>query len=244
MTGGFPRPHPLPPGPLDGRHVRLEWFDEGRHLMPFWERLEGTDPAAFFAPMGWPNVRTPKDLAKMLRVLRGGAPTFIPAWRVDRRWRYAKERQGAVWAQIDRKTGTVFGIMGTHRADPEEGRIGLGPTLRRTGPFRKANREGYLVMLDAIFEAGWYRCEIEVSAGNAASLAVTRRGGYFEEGLHRGRLTPAGRIDMTRFSLLAPEWPRYREAFVASLADGNFDADGRQIRSIADILAERGGPLG
>jgi RimJ/RimL family protein N-acetyltransferase len=124
------------------------------------------------------------------------------------------------------------------RTDPVHGTIEVGgisysPRLKRT---RAGTEAMYLMMRRAFDELGYRRYEWKCDSLNAASRAAALRYGFEYEGTFRQVIVYKGRSrDTAWFSILDGEWPRVRAAFETWLADDNFDASGRQRRSLADI---------
>ncbi|MBM2574957.1 GNAT family N-acetyltransferase [Jannaschia sp. Os4] len=127
----------------------------------------------------------------------------------------------ASWLRIDRPNGVV-----------EIGHIALSPRLRRT----RAATEALHLMIDAPFAAGFRRVEWKCNARNAGSRRAAARLGFGYEGTFRQHMVIKGRNrDSAWFSILDAEWPRLRAAHRAWLDDANFDADGRQRRSLSEM---------
>jgi hypothetical protein len=83
---------------------------------------------------------------------------------------------------------------------------------------------------------GYRRYEWKCDSLNAPSRAAALRYGFTFEGIFRQAIVYKGRSrDTAWFSITDTEWPRIRAAFEAWLAPGNFNADGRQKRSLSDL---------
>ena len=79
------------------------------------------------------------------------------------------------------------------------------------------------------------RFEWKCDNGNAASQAAAKRFGFSYEGLFRQHMIIKGRNrDTAWFAMLDHEWPTRKAAFERWLAPGNFDADGKQTKSLTD----------
>ena len=88
----------------------------------------------------------------------------------------------------------------------------------------------------AFDELGNRRLEWKCSNENAGSKRAALRFGFTFEGLFRHHRVDKGRNrDTAWFSIIDSEWPACRAAFEAWLANENFDAAGRQRRSLADL---------
>nr|WP_308916530.1 GNAT family protein [Jannaschia sp. LMIT008] len=138
-------------------------------------------------------------------------------------------RSGAGWCGV----GALMRIDRAH-GSIEIGHLAFAPTLRRT----PAATEALFLMADRAFDAGFRRLEWKCDAANAASRRAAERLGFTAEGTFRQHMVVKGRSrDTAWFSILDREWPDRRAALVTWLAPANFDADGRQIRSLGAIRA-------
>ncbi len=118
----------------------------------------------------------------------------------------------------------------------EVGFINLSPRLQRT---RAATEAMYLMMRRAFDELGYRRYEWKCDALNAPSRAAAERLGFTYEGTFRQAVVVKGRNrDTAWFSVIDGEWARVKTGFEAWLDPGNFDADGRQKRSLSEIRAD------
>ena len=72
----------------------------------------------------------------------------------------------------------------------------------------------------------------------ALAAPPPHRLGFQYEGLFRQATITKGRNrDTAWFSILDSEWPKLRAAFEAWLDPANFDADGKQRRTLASLRA-------
>ena len=118
-------------------------------------------------------------------------------------------------------------------ASIEVGFINLSPALQRTAA---ATEFQFLMMQRAFDELGYRRYEWKCDALNAPSRKAALRLGFTYEGTFRQATHYKGRNrDTAWFSILDSEWPDLKAKFQRWLADDNFDADGRQIRSLAVV---------
>jgi hypothetical protein len=79
---------------------------------------------------------------------------------------------------------------------------------------------------------------VEVRRAERSVGQGRRAAGFTHEGTFRQALVVKGRNrDTAWYALLDSEWPAARAAFEAWLDDANFDADGRQRRSLAELRA-------
>ena len=141
-------------------------------------------------------------------------------------------------AIIDNSTGDAVGTAAFMRIEPAVGVIEVGsitysPRLQRTPAATEAM---YLMMRRVFDELGYRRYEWKCDSLNAPSRAAALRLGFRYEGLFRQATINKGRNrDTTWFSVIDSEWPALRAAFDAWLDPANFDADGKQRRSLASL---------
>ena len=213
-------PRPLPPrGAMPGRFCTVLPLDPERHA------------AQLFAAYA-------DDV-------EGRMWTYLP------RGRYASLAEYREWADsacrsddplvhaiVDNATGEAVGTASYMRMDPASGVIEVGsitysPRLQR----RPAGTEAMYLMMRRVFdELGYRRYEWKCNSLNAPSQAAARRYGFQYEGLFRQAQVTRGRNrDTAWFSILDREWPALRAAFEAWLDPANFDAAGRQRRSLASF---------
>jgi RimJ/RimL family protein N-acetyltransferase len=115
----------------------------------------------------------------------------------------------------------------------EIGNIWFGPSLRQT---TAATEAIYLLARHAFEDLGYRRLEWKCNALNAASRRAAERFGFQFEGIFRNHMIVKGRNrDTAWFSIIDSEWPRVAAGFEAYLAPENFDAEGRQRRSLVEV---------
>jgi RimJ/RimL family protein N-acetyltransferase len=94
----------------------------------------------------------------------------------------------------------------------------------------------FLMMRRVFDELGYRRYEWKCDSLNAPSRAAATRLGFRYEVLFRQATITRGRNrDTTWFSIIDSEWPALRTAFEQWLDPANFDADGRQLASLASF---------
>ena len=94
----------------------------------------------------------------------------------------------------------------------------------------------YLMMRRVFDELGYRRYEWKCDALNAPSRAAALRLGFRYEGMFRQATVYKDRNrDTCWFSILDSEWLALREAFERWLDPANFDAAGRQRRSLSKL---------
>jgi RimJ/RimL family protein N-acetyltransferase len=141
--------------------------------------------------------------------------------------------------------GTPVGIATYLRIDhgngtAEVGYISYGSALQRT----TAATEAMFLMASHVFDViGVRRYEWKCDALNEPSRRAAARLGFTYEGTFRQAVVYKGRNrDTAWFAITDDEWPRIRSAFEEWLDPGNFDAEGRQIRSLATDGRSHGSP--
>jgi RimJ/RimL family protein N-acetyltransferase len=144
-------------------------------------------------------------------------------------------------AIVDQTDGRALGVATFMRIDRGNGVIEVGgiaysPRLQRSVAATEAM---YLMMRRAFDELGYRRYEWKCDSLNAPSRAAALRLGFTFEGIFRQAVVYKGRNrDTAWFSILDGEWPRIKAAFERWLDPANFDEDGSQIRSLAELRVE------
>ena len=206
--------------PIDGRLVRLEPLDPVRHGNDLFEASIGADATWHYLPYG-PFA----GKKEFLTWLRERAPLDDPL----------------AFTIIDREARAARGIATLMSIEPDHGSIEIGhiwlaPSLQRT---RQATEAIYLLSRYAFDELGNRRYEWKCDAANAPSRRAAERFGFTFEGVFRQHRIVKGRNrDTAWYSITDGEWPSRRAAFEAWLAPDNFDAEGMQRRSLAELRGE------
>jgi RimJ/RimL family protein N-acetyltransferase len=141
---------------------------------------------------------------------------------------------------VDLKSGKAVGVATFMRIDRahgviEVGNINYSPLLQKT----PAATEAMFLMMARVFdELGYRRYEWKCDSLNAPSRAAALRLGFKYEGLFRQAVVYKGRNrDTAWFSIIDAEWPALKRAYQQWLAPENFDAEGRQRRGLAELIA-------
>ena len=93
-------------------------------------------------------------------------------------------------------------------------------------------------MMQWAFEAGYRRYEWKCNALNLPSRRAAIRLGLSYEGVFRQAVVIKGRNrDTAWFAAIDKEWPALKAAYQAWLDPANFDAEGRQKRSLMALTA-------
>jgi RimJ/RimL family protein N-acetyltransferase len=115
----------------------------------------------------------------------------------------------------------------------EIGNIWFGTPLQRTVAATEAI---YLLARHAFDDLGYRRLEWKCNALNAASRRAADRFGFRFEGIFDEHMVVKGRNrDTAWYAITDQRWPAIRAAFEEWLAPANFDADGRQRRSLRKL---------
>ena len=200
---------------LQGRFGRLEPLDEGKHGESLWRAVEGADPMWHYLPYGpW------RDEASLAWQGAPGARRSVLL-----RGRRQQERARAWLRHLDAHRPAEWLI--------ETGHIFYAPALQRT-PL--ATEAVFLEAKHAFDDLGYRRFEWKCDNANEPSRRAARRFGFVFEGLFRQHLIVKGRNrDTAWFSIIDGEWPARRQAFERFLAPENFDAEGRQKKSLSSL---------
>jgi len=203
---------------LKGRHVRLDRLAADRHAADLY-RAFSDDPTGTlwkFLPYG-----PFSSVAGYHHWIRDWASTPDPCF----------------FTLTDLKTGRAGGVMSLMRITPEAGSIEVGhiviaPVMQRT----IAVTEAIYLLMQWVFEAGYRRFEWKCDAANMRSRRSAERFGFSYEGVFRQHALSKGRNrDTAWFAAIDKDWPGLAEAYRAWLSPDNFDAEGRQTESLADL---------
>ncbi len=205
---------------IHGRTVTLEPLSAERHAADLWQAVSGHDDLwtwLFDGPYASLSDFT-RDIA---------------------------EKQAATdrifFAIISAEMGAAAGYASYMRMEPahgvvEVGNILLAPALQRT----TAATEAMVLMASHVFDdLGYRRYEWKCNAANEPSRRAALRLGFTFEGIFRQHMVVKGQNrDTAWFAMLDSEWPARKRAFQAWLDPANFDSAGRQLRSLASLVAE------
>jgi RimJ/RimL family protein N-acetyltransferase len=205
-----------PPGPvtLRGRYVTLEPLDARRHAAALWQAVRGHD-----------------DLWTWL-----ADEPYASEAALSRAIEEKQAAAGAVFlAIVPVATGKAAGYASYMRIEPAHGVVEVGNILLTPGLQRAtAATEAMYSMASHVFDhLGYRRYEWKCNAENRPSRQAALRLGFTFEGIFRQHMVVKGRNrDTAWFSMLDHEWPDRKRAFEAWLEPENFDADGRQLKSL------------
>ncbi|MEO1601250.1 MAG: GNAT family protein, partial [Pseudomonadota bacterium] len=142
-------------------------------------------------------------------------------------------------AYRDRSTGRVAGMGALMSIMPAAGAIEVGaimmaPAMSGT----RAGTEALFLQIDWAFRAGYRRMEWSCDPINAASMRAAERLGFSYEATFRQAYVNKGRNrDKAYFAITDGDWPAIRAVMSEWLSEENFDAEGRQRRSLSAMTA-------
>lgn len=140
---------------------------------------------------------------------------------------------------IDRSNGLPAGLASWLRIAPASGSIEVGhvhfaPVLQRRPPATEA----MYLMMNHVFTLGYRRYEWKCDALNARSFHAATRLGFTFEGIFRQAMVYKGRNrDTAWFSMIDSEWPDRQQSLKRWLDPSNFDAAGKQRKSLSALRA-------
>jgi RimJ/RimL family protein N-acetyltransferase len=215
------RPVPLPASvTLTGRWVTLEPLSAVRHTRALWQAVHGHDEV--WRWLGDGPYPSEDALAEAVAAKETGASARF-------------------FAIVPAQDSVAEGYASLMRMDPANGVIEVGnvlfsPALQRT----PAATEAMYLMARYIFdELGYRRYEWKCNALNLPSRRAAERLGFTFEGIFRQHMVIKGQNrDTAWYAMLDSEWPDRKLAFEAWLAEDNFDADGRQRRTLASFAGD------
>jgi RimJ/RimL family protein N-acetyltransferase len=208
-----------PRTPMAGRYCRVEPLDAGLHADDLFEAWSETPDSRDWT---YKFPERPVDLAACRAYVE----------------RESRSPDPLHFAIVDLASGRAVGSASLMRMDPTHGVIEVGgisysARLKKT---RAGTEAMYLLMRRVFDELGYRRYEWKCDSLNEPSRAAALRYGFQYEGTFRQVIVYKGRNrDTSWFSIIDREWPSIRAAFEAWLDPENFDADGRQRRSLADL---------
>ncbi|ALR75746.1 GNAT family N-acetyltransferase [[Enterobacter] lignolyticus] len=139
------------------------------------------------------------------------------------------------FAVIDKQSGRPVGTLALMRIDSHNGVVEVGhvhfsPLLSRTAMSTEAQ---WLLMRYAFDTLGYRRYEWKCNSHNEPSRRAALRMGFQFEGRFRQALVIKGHNrDTDWFSIIDKEWPQVDQAMQKWLAADNFDADGKQLKTL------------
>lgn len=220
LTNWTPRSAPEPVK-LEGRFVTLVPYDAQKHGPELWQAFGGEAVNSLLLYFACPDFHSEAEFTDWLAAV-GDAGWLREVF-------------------IDNKTGKAVGMAHYMRADPANGVVEVGgvahsPAIQRT----PIATEAHYLMAHYVFEdLGYRRYEWKCHNENAASKRSAERYGFTFEGVFRQHVISRGKNrDTAWFSMIDKEWPLLKNAFETWLAPENFDAEGRQIKTLAAIRSK------
>jgi RimJ/RimL family protein N-acetyltransferase len=213
----------LPPRtPIEGRYCKIEPIDPEAHGEALFTAISADTDGSSWTYMGYgPFASFAEYRSWMTSTCLGDDPRFHTVF--------------------DGPSGQPAGVASFLRIDPKFGVIEVGhihysPRLQRT---RAATEAMYLLMRRVFEELGYRRYEWKCDALNQPSRLAATRLGFTYEGTFRQAMIYKGRNrDTAWFAMIDREWPALKAAYEAWLDPSNFDAEGRQRRSLQPLTAE------
>ena len=210
---------PPPRRPLGGRFVCLEPLAPSRHGDDLWQALQGpgADPALWDYLAYGPFAEREAFDAWLAANAGSADPLFFTV--------------------IDRASGQARGLLSYLNSVPahgsiEIGHIAFGRAMQRT----PGASEAVFLLAEQAFVLGNRRLEWKCNAANRRSVRAAERFGFRYEGVFRQHLVIKGRNrDTAWFAILDQQWPALRLAFQRWLAVENFDEQGRQRKTLAQL---------
>jgi RimJ/RimL family protein N-acetyltransferase len=219
VPGWTPRP-PIGPVVLTGRHVRLEPLQRALADLLFGPMVAHS-PRSTWTYYPYPEFPDVESFARDYVDVQLRRPAAQPLAILD-------------------PAGSGLGVACYLRIDPangsaEVGGIVMAAALQRT----TAATEAMVLMAQHVFaDLGYRRYEWKCDSCNEPSRRAATRLGFTHEGRFRNAVVYHGRNrDTDWYSITDAEWALLAPAYDAWLAAGNFDADGRQRRSLSELTA-------
>jgi RimJ/RimL family protein N-acetyltransferase len=213
-------PRPRPDGrTLEGRWCRLERLDPARHGDSLFNASAAPGAEDRFRYLFEPP---PADRAA------------FDAWAA----KAAAGEDPLFYAVLDRATGRAEGRQALMRMTPEHGVIEIGSILwgPRAARTRLATEALYLFARHAFDDLGYRRFEWKCDAANEPSRRAALRFGFAFEGMFRQHMVVKGRNrDTAWFAMTDADWARIEAGMQRWLAPENFDAEGKQRRTLREL---------
>lgn len=206
---------------LEGRWCRLEPLDPNRHAGDLFDAYAQARDERDWT---WLASLRPDSVEATQHWLCGKAndETLVPFAVVDIR---SERAVGLVcYMAIEREHGSV-----------EIGHITWSPRMKNT----VLGTEAIWLLLHYAFAQGYRRVEWKCDSLNEASRRAAERLGFVFEGRFRQKIVRKGRNrDSDWLSMIDGEWPEHDAALQNWLAAENFDAQGQQIKTLAQCRGQ------
>ncbi|MDJ0383492.1 GNAT family protein [Streptomyces sp. G-G2] len=215
-------PRPLPAAvTLGGQYCRLEPLDADRHAADLFAAYSSGSDARDWTYMFTGPFEDAQDYRRYVQEAAAGS---------DPRH----------YAVIDLGRGTAVGTLSLMRQDGDHGVVEVGnvmfsPLMKRSPLSTEAQ---FLAMRYVFDDLGYRRYEWKCDSLNAPSRTTAERLGFTFEGIFRQAVVYKGRNrDTAWFSVIDGEWPANKRVLESWLSHDNFDAQGIQRRSLAEVRA-------
>lgn len=204
---------------LPGRFGRLRPLDTARDTERLYRPSHGPEREALWAYLWNGPFDDPASFAAYVASIASN--TTDPVF-----WCVADANDEAVgWLSLLR-------IEPAHRVI-EVGHILYTPSVQRTPLATEAQ---YLLARHVFETLGYRRFEWKCNALNEPSRRAAERFGFTYEGIFRQHMIVKGRNrDTAWYAMLDHEWPACKARYERWLSPDNFDADGRQRRSLREM---------
>ncbi len=211
------------PGPvtLQGRFVKLEPYEQEKHLDALWTGLGGMQInvlTRYFPNNDFTGV---EDFAAWLERARTQSNFVTLVFR-------------------DNRNDRIVGMASYMRPDPKNGVVEVGSVAHGQDVQRSplTTEVHYLMARHVFDDLGYRRYEWKCHNDNEASKRSAVRYGFTFEGVFRQHVISKGtNRDTAWFSMIDREWPMMKRAFEAWLSADNFDEAGRQRHRLEVIRA-------
>eukprot|EP00746_Dinoflagellata_sp_MGD_P005644 gnl/MRDRNA2_/MRDRNA2_110937_c0_seq1.p1 gnl/MRDRNA2_/MRDRNA2_110937_c0~~gnl/MRDRNA2_/MRDRNA2_110937_c0_seq1.p1 ORF type:complete len:270 (+),score=35.27 gnl/MRDRNA2_/MRDRNA2_110937_c0_seq1:89-898(+) len=218
VPGWIPRMRPSKT-PMEGHYCRLEPINPTYHAEELFKAYQADEENRIwtYLPYG-PFHDVATFSAWIEQTCLGDDPLFL--------------------AVVDKTTCKAIGVASYLRIDPKNGVIEVGHVnfsllLQKTPAATEAM---YLMMARVFDELGYRRYEWKCDALNKNSRRAAQRLGFTFEGIFRQAVVYKGRNrDTAWYAILDSEWPLAKIAFKSWLDPANFDGEGKQKRSLAQL---------
>ena len=203
---------------MKGRYVRLEPLESASHCDDLFASFAEDAKNQIWDYLPYGPFETAADLADWIQATCAGPDPYF-------------------FAIIDQASNRAVGLASYLRINPDSGSIEVGhinfsPCLQST----IAATEAMYLMMRWAFMAGYRRYEWKCDALNVKSRRAAQRLGLSYEGVFRQATISKGRNrDTAWFAAIDAEWPPLQIAFENWLHAENFDAAGRQKRSLSEM---------
>ncbi|KAF1820013.1 acyl-CoA N-acyltransferase [Dissoconium aciculare CBS 342.82] len=211
--------------PIKGRYVTLEAFRED-HAPSLWTHFEPGPVSELFRYIPVPVAKNAKELEALM--------LSLPS-------KYGFVLYAIVGDPPARETLGVIGFLDIrpqYRA-LETGAVIFSPALQRTA----AATEAHYLLLRHVLDKDprsdhepYSRVAYKCHTLNGKSRRAAERLGYVYEGTFRKHMVVDGRPRSSDWlSIIDDDWPLVKRALEGWLDENNFDADGRQLRTLENI---------